>query len=59
MLQSTEENKLTLITCISGKKQQRLCVQATEKTCNIINTELPQKKKGDLYEVFEKNFEHI
>lgn len=34
MLQSTEENKLTLITCISGKKQQRLCVQATEKTCN-------------------------
>lgn len=41
MLQSTEENKLTLITCISGKKQQRLCVQATEKTCNIMNTELP------------------
>lgn len=40
MLQSTEENKLTLITCISGKKQQRLCVQATEKTCNSNNTEL-------------------
>ncbi len=31
MLQSTEENKLTMITCITGKKQQRLCVQATEK----------------------------
>lgn len=41
MLQSTEENKLTLITCISGKKQQRICVQAIEKTCNIMNTELP------------------
>lgn len=40
MLQSTEENKLTLITCISGKKQQRLCVQATEKTYNSNNTEL-------------------
>lgn len=40
MLQSTEKNKLTLITCISGKKQQRLCVQATEKTCNSSDTEL-------------------
>lgn len=36
LLQSTEENKLSLITCISGKKEQRLCVQATEKDlqCN-------------------------
>lgn len=31
LLQSTEENKLSLITCIAGKKEQRLCVQATEK----------------------------
>ena len=30
LLQSTEENKLTMITCISNKREQRLCVQATE-----------------------------
>ncbi len=30
LLQNTEENKLTLITCIPNKKNQRLCVQATE-----------------------------
>lgn len=29
-LESTKENKLTLITCISNKRNQRLCVQATE-----------------------------
>lgn len=40
LLESTEENKLTLITCITNKRKQRLCVQATEKTCNIMNTEL-------------------
>lgn len=40
LLQSTEENKLSLITCITNKRKQRLCVQATEKTCNITNTEL-------------------
>lgn len=40
LLESTEENKLTLITCITNKRKQRLCVQATEKTCNITNTEL-------------------
>ena len=36
LLQSTEENKLSLITCIAGKKEQRLCVQAIEKDlqCN-------------------------
>lgn len=36
LLQSTEENKLSLITCIAGKKEERLCVQATEKDlqCN-------------------------
>lgn len=36
LLESTEENKLTMITCISNKRNQRLCVQATEiKTCKI------------------------
>ena len=40
LLNPTEENKLTLITCIAGKKEQRLCVQATEKTCNITDIEL-------------------
>lgn len=40
LLQGTDENKLTLITCIAGKKEQRLCVQATEITCNLSETEL-------------------
>lgn len=36
LLKSTEENKLTMITCISNRRNQRLCVQATEiKTCKI------------------------
>lgn len=30
LLQNTQENKLTLITCIANKKNQRLCVQATQ-----------------------------
>ncbi len=30
LLENTEDNKLTLITCISNKRVQRLCVQATE-----------------------------
>lgn len=30
LLEPTEENKLTLITCITDKRNQRLCVQATE-----------------------------
>ncbi len=30
-LQSTEGSRLTLITCISGKRNQRLCVQAIQK----------------------------
>ena len=29
-LQPTDGNKLTLITCVANKPQQRLCVQATE-----------------------------
>lgn len=40
LLKSTEENKLSLITCISNKRNQRLCVQATEVTCKEMNTEL-------------------
>ena len=40
LLESTQENKLSLITCIAGKKEQRLCVQATEMTCNSTDTEL-------------------
>lgn len=40
LLQSTEENKLTLITCIANKRNQRLCVQATEIACNLTNSEL-------------------
>lgn len=30
LLQDTQENKITLITCITNKRVQRLCVQATE-----------------------------
>ena len=30
-LQETEENKITLITCISNQPSKRLCVQAVEK----------------------------
>ena len=40
LLQSTEENKLSLITCITNKRNQRLCVKAMEKTCNTTDTEL-------------------
>ena len=29
-LQKTNENKITLITCVANKPQNRLCVQATE-----------------------------
>lgn len=34
LLENTTENKLSLITCIANKKNQRLCVQATEITEN-------------------------
>ena len=30
-LQKTEENKITLITCVRNKPNKRLCVQAIEK----------------------------
>lgn len=32
MLDSSTDNKVTLITCIANKKNQRLCVQATQMT---------------------------
>ncbi|MBR3325363.1 MAG: class D sortase [Clostridia bacterium] len=32
LLEDTDENKLTLITCIKNKKNKRLCVQATKKS---------------------------
>ena len=32
LLQDTEENKITMITCIANKAEQRLCIQATEMT---------------------------
>ena len=31
MLQDTDEDKITLITCIKNKKEKRLCVQASKK----------------------------
>ena len=34
LLENTNDNKITLITCIANKKNQRLCVQATEITAN-------------------------
>ena len=34
LLEDTQENKLTLITCIANKRVQRLCVQATEVVQN-------------------------
>jgi LPXTG-site transpeptidase (sortase) family protein len=31
-LQETEDNRLTLITCVAGQKEKRLCVQAVESS---------------------------
>jgi LPXTG-site transpeptidase (sortase) family protein len=39
LLQETEQNKLTLVTCVANKKLQRLCVQATE----IVENDLKSK----------------
>ena len=36
-LQESTENKITLITCVKGQKEKRLCVQATESEENMIN----------------------
>lgn len=35
-LENTEENKITLITCVENKPEYRRCVQAIEKQNNII-----------------------
>ena len=40
LLENTKENKLTMITCIPNRREQRLCVQATEVTCNIAKQEV-------------------
>ena len=40
LLENTKENKLTMITCIPNRREQRLCVQATEMTCNTEIQEL-------------------
>ena len=29
--ENTEDNRITLITCVKGQKEKRLCVQALEK----------------------------
>ena len=34
-LQSTEDNRITLITCVLGQKDKRLCVQAVENYNNM------------------------
>ncbi len=31
-LQATEDNRITLITCVAGQKEKRLCVQAVESS---------------------------
>ncbi len=35
-LQETDENIITLITCVRNKPEQRLCVQAVQKEVNYI-----------------------
>lgn len=36
-LQETEDNRLTLITCVKGQDNKRLCVQAVESEENMVN----------------------
>lgn len=38
-LESTEDNRITLITCVKGQKSKRLCVQAVESEKNMINNQ--------------------
>jgi len=38
-LQESTENKITLITCVKGQKEKRLCVQAVESEENMINNQ--------------------
>lgn len=36
-LEETEDNRITLITCVKGKSNKRLCVQAVESEENMVN----------------------
>ena len=38
-LQETDDNRITLITCVKGQKSKRLCVQALESEENMINNQ--------------------
>lgn len=38
-LEQTEDNRITLITCVLGQKDKRLCVQAVESEENMINNQ--------------------
>ena len=38
-LESTEDNRLTLITCVKGQADKRLCVQAVESEENMVNNQ--------------------
>lgn len=38
-LQETEDNRLTLITCVKGQSNKRLCVQAVESEENMVNNQ--------------------
>lgn len=38
-LEQTEDNRITLITCVLGQKEKRLCVQAVESEDNMINNQ--------------------
>lgn len=38
-LQETEDNRLTLITCVKGQSDKRLCVQAVESEENMVNNQ--------------------
>ena len=39
LLESTEDNRITLITCVKGQDNKRLCVQAVESEENMINNQ--------------------
>ena len=39
LLEGTEDNRLTLITCVKGQNNKRLCVQAIESEENMINNQ--------------------
>ena len=39
LLENTQDNRLTLITCVKGKSSKRLCVQAVESEENMKNNQ--------------------